>query len=75
MVITKDELLVLIDYYETKIANVDLKIYLMENSEASKLLSPDIIEIQTHTLIGIRDLNENRLKKLKSKLKTDDDIF
>ena len=75
MVITKDELLVLIDYYETKIANVNLKIYLMENSEASKLLSPDIIEIQMHTLIGLRDLYENRLKKLKSKLKTDDDTF
>lgn len=66
MVITKDELLVLIDYYETKIADINLKIYLMENSEASKLLDPDIIEIQTHTLIGIRDLKENRLKKLKS---------
>ena len=68
MVITKDELLVLIDYYETKIANINLKIYLMENSEASKLLDPDIIEIQTHTLIGIRDLKENRLKKLKAYL-------
>ena len=75
MVITKDELLVLIDYYETKMANVNLKIYLMENSEASKLLSPDIIEIQTHTLIGLLDIYENRLKKLKSKLKADADLF
>lgn len=69
MVITKDEILVLIEHYEYEIADIDLKIYLIENSEASKLLDPDIIEMQTHPLIGIRDLKENRLKQLKSYLK------
>ena len=66
MVITKDEILVLIEHYEAEIANINLKIYLIENSEASALLNPDIIEMQMHPLISLLDLKENRLKKLKS---------
>lgn len=68
MVITKDEILVLIEHYEAEIADIDLKIYLIENSKASALLDPDIIEMQIHPLISLRDLKENRLKKLKSYL-------
>lgn len=66
MVITKDEILVLIEHYEAEIADIDLKIYLIENSKAIELLDPDIIEMQMHPLISLRDLKENRLKKLKS---------
>lgn len=66
MVITKDEVLVLIEHYEAEIADIDLKIYLIENSKASALLDPDIIEMQMHPLISLRYLKENRLKKLKS---------
>lgn len=66
MVITKDEILFLIEHYEAEIADIDLKIYLIENSKASSLLDPDIIEMQIHPLISLRDLKENRLKKLKS---------
>lgn len=68
MVITKDEILFLIEHYEAEIADIDLKIYLIENSKASALLDPDIIEMQMHPLISLRDLKENRIKKLKSYL-------
>lgn len=66
MVITKDEILVLIEHYEDLIEDIDRRIDDIENSEASALLDRDIIVMQIHPLISLRVLKENRLKKLKS---------
>lgn len=66
MVLTKDEVLVLIDYYEAKVAYIDLRIDAIVNSEASALLDPDIIEKQMDSLIDDRDVYANRLEKLKA---------
>ena len=66
MVITKDEILVLIEHYEAEIANINLKIYLIENSEASALLDPDIIRKQIDRLIEDRNIQKRRLEKFKS---------
>ena len=66
MVLTHDEVLVLIDYYEAKIAYIDLRIDTIVESEASALLDPDIIEKQMDSLIDDRDVYANRLEKLKT---------
>lgn len=66
MVLTKDEILVLIDYYEAKIAYIDLRIDAIASSEASALLDPDIIEKQMDSLIDDRNVYVNRLEKLKA---------
>ena len=66
MVLTHDEVLVLIDYYEAKIAYIDLRIDTIVESDASAILDPDIIEKQMDSLIDDRDVYANRLKKLKA---------
>ena len=66
MVLTKNEVLVLIDYYEAKIAYIDMRIDAIVSSEASTLLDPDIIEKQMDSLIDDRDVYVNRLEKLKT---------
>nr|DAG59517.1 MAG TPA: hypothetical protein [Caudoviricetes sp.] len=66
MVLTHDEILVLIDYYEAKIAYIDLRIDTIVESDASAILDPDIIEKQMDSLIDDRDVYTNRLKKLKT---------
>ena len=66
MVLTKDEVLVLIDYYEAKISYINLRIDAIVSSKASALLDPDIIEKQMDSLIDDRDVYSNRLEKLKA---------
>ncbi len=66
MVLTRDEILVLIDYYKAKIAYIDLKIHTIVESDASAILDPDIIEKQMDSLTDDRDVYTNRLKKLKA---------
>lgn len=66
MVLTHDEILVLIDYYKAKIAYVDQRIDAIVESDASALLDPDIIEKQMDHLIDACDVYTNRLEKLKA---------
>lgn len=66
MVLTNDEVLVLIDYYEAKMSYIDQRIDAIKDSEATVLLDPDIIEKQIDKLIDDRKVYENRLEKLKN---------
>lgn len=66
MVLTKDEILVLVKYYEDLIGHIDRRIDDIENSEASKLLDHDIFEKQIDRLIDDRKVYENRLETLKA---------
>lgn len=66
MVLSTDEILVLIDYYEALIGHVDFRIDAIKNSEATVLLDPDIIEEQIDDLADTRKVYENRLEKLKA---------
>lgn len=66
MVLSKDEVSVLIDYYEAKISYIDQRIDAIVDSNAGAFLDPDILEKQMVNLIDDRDVCENRLKKLKA---------
>lgn len=66
MVLTNDETLVLVKYYEDLIGHIDRRIDDIENSEASKLLDHDIFEKQIDRLIDDRKVYENRLETLKA---------
>ena len=66
MVLTKDEILVIIDHYEGLIVYVDRRIDAIKDSEATALLDPDIIKIQIDKLIDDRKVYENRLKMFKA---------
>lgn len=66
MVLTNDETLVLVKYYEDLIGHIDRRIDDIENSESSKLLDHDIFEKQIDRLIDDRKVYENRLETLKA---------
>ena len=66
MVLTKDEVLVLIGHYEDLIVYVDRRIDGIKDSEAPVLLDPDIIKMQIDRLIDDRKVYANRLEKLKA---------
>lgn len=66
MVLTKDEILVIVDHYEDLIVYVDRRIDAIKDSEATVLLDPDIIKMQIDTLIDDRKVYENRLKMFKT---------
>ena len=66
MILTNEETLVLIRYYEDIIGRIDRRIDDIENSEASALLDPDIIGKQIDRLIDDRKIHEHRLEKFKS---------
>ena len=66
MVLNRDEILVLIDYYEAKIAYIDLRINTIVESDASAILDPDIIEKQMDNITDDRNIYANRIKKLKA---------
>lgn len=66
MVLTNDETLVLVRYYEDLIEHIDRRIDDIENSEASALLDRDIIGKQIDRLIDDRKVYENRLETLKA---------
>lgn len=66
MVLTKEEVFILIRYYENIIGYIDRKIDAIKDSEATVLLDPDIIEMQFDKLIDDRKVYENRLEKFKA---------
>lgn len=66
MVLTNDETLVLVKYYEDLIEYIDRRIDDIENSKASALLDRDIIGKQIDRLIDDRKVYENRLETLKA---------
>lgn len=66
MVLTKEEIFILIRYYENSIGYIDRKIDAIKDSEATALLDPDIIEMQFDKLIDDRKVYENRLEKFKA---------
>lgn len=65
MVLTNDEVLVLMGYYENLINHIDRRIDAIKSSKVILLLDPDIIEKQIDSLMDDRKLYEHRLKKLK----------
>ncbi len=66
MVLTNDEVLVLVSYYENLVDYIDLRIDGIKNSDADLLLDSDIIEKQIDRLMDDRKLYEHRLEKFKS---------
>lgn len=66
MVLTRDELLFIIDHYRDLIAYIDRRIDAIRDSNATALLDPDIIEMQIDRLIDDRKANEQRLEKFKA---------
>lgn len=66
MVLTKEEVFILIRYYENLIGYIDRKIDAIKDSEATVLLDPDIIDMQFDKLIDDRKVYENRLEKFKA---------
>lgn len=66
MVLTNDETLVLVKYYEDLIGHIDRRIDDIENSKATLLLDRDIIGKQIDRLIDDRKVYENRLETLKA---------
>lgn len=66
MVLTRDEILVLIDDYKAKIAYIDWRIDDIVESHVHRILDSDVIEKQMDRLIDDRDVYANRIKKLKA---------
>lgn len=66
MVLTNDETLVLVRYYEDLIEHIDRRIDDIENSEEIALLDHGIIRKQIDRLIDDRKVYENRLETLKA---------
>lgn len=66
MVLTRDELLFIIDHYRHLIAYIDRRIDSIRDSNATELLDPDIIEMQINRLIDDRKTYEQRLEKFKN---------
>lgn len=66
MVLTSDEVSVLIRYYEDLMGYIDRRIDNIKNSDADLLLDSDIIEKQINRLMDDRKLYEHRLEKFKS---------
>lgn len=66
MILTNDELLVLIRYYEDIIGRIDRRIDDIKDSDADLLLDHDIVEKQIDRLIDDRKIHENRLETFKS---------
>lgn len=66
MVLTNDEVLVLVRYYEGLMGYIDRRIDDIKNSDADLLLDSDIIEKQIDRLMDDRKLYEHRLEKFKS---------
>ena len=66
MVLTRDELLFIIDHYRNLIAYIDRRIDSIRDSNATALLDPDIIEMQINRLIDDRKTYEQRLEKFKN---------
>ena len=66
MVLTSDEVSVLIRYYEGLMGYIDRRIDNIKNSDADLLLDSDIIEKQINRLMDDRKLYEHRLEKFKS---------
>lgn len=66
MVLTNDEVSVLIRYYEGLVGYIDRRIDDIKNSDADLLLDSDIIEKQIDRLMDDRKLYEHRLEKFKS---------
>lgn len=66
MILTNDELLVLIRYYEDIIDRIDRRIDDIKDSDADLLLDHDIVEKQIDRLIDDRKIHENRLETFKS---------
>lgn len=66
MVLTRDELLFIIDHYRDLIAYIDRRIDSIRDSNATALLDPDIIEMQINRLIDDRKTYEQRLEKFKN---------
>ena len=66
MVLSTDEISVLIYYYSDLIDHIDLRIDSIKDSEASALLDPDFIEEQINDLTDARKVYENRLETLKA---------
>lgn len=66
MVLTNDEVLVLMGYYENLINHIDRRIDAIKSSKVTLLLDPDIIEKQIDSLMDNRKLYENRIEKLEN---------
>ena len=66
MVLTNDEVSVLVRYYEGLMGYIDRRIDDIKNSDADLLLDSDIIEKQIDRLMDDRKLYEHRLEKFKS---------
>ena len=66
MVLTNDEVSVLVRYYEGLVGYIDRRIDDIKNSDADLLLDSDIIEKQIDRLMDDRKLYEHRLEKFKS---------
>lgn len=66
MVLTSDEVSVLIRYYEGLVGYIDRRIDDIKNSDVDLYLDSDIIEKQIDRLMDDRKLYEHRLEKFKN---------
>ena len=66
MVLTNDEVLVLIRYYEGLMEYIDRRVDDIKNSDADLLLDSDIIKKQIDRLMDDREVYESRLEKFKA---------